>query len=78
MQLACNYTTAKKCSKKSCIVAGANQCNLATDQLRKLITRVSQKYGGDDSHFLTDYINSVISQWSHDLDKAMGCFESLL
>lgn len=47
-------------------------------KLRALIRQVSDKHGGDASQFLNEYTDDVIRGWSHDLDTAMNCFESLL
>jgi hypothetical protein len=76
------HATDKNCmagtfSKKSCAVALPKKRNYATEQLRALIRKVSVSYGGDDEIFLEEYIDDVIREWSHDLDKAIACFNSL-
>lgn len=69
----------QKCgSKESCAVALPKERNYATEQLRALIKEVSVSYGGDDEIFLEVYIDDVIREWSHDLDKAITCFRSLI
>lgn len=46
--------------------------------LSQLIEQVSKKNGGDDPVFLSEYIDNVISEWSHDTDKALACFRDYL
>lgn len=47
------------------------------EELKNLIKKISDYYGGDDTKFLSDYINDVINEWKHDLDKAIACFSDL-
>lgn len=47
------------------------------EELKNLIKKISDYYGGDDTQFLSDYINDVINEWSHDLDRAIACFQNL-
>ena len=44
------------------------------EELKCLIKKISDNYGGDDKQFLEDYINDIINNWSHDLDAALACF----
>lgn len=47
------------------------------EELKNLIKKISDYYGGDDAQFLSDYIDDVINEWSHDLDRAITCFQNL-
>lgn len=46
-------------------------------ELRKLISMVSQNYGGDDEDFLASYIDEIIILHSHDLSVAIECFKDI-
>lgn len=46
-------------------------------ELKRLITIVSQNYGGDDDLFLNSYIDEVIKTQTHDLGTALECFKNL-
>jgi hypothetical protein len=48
------------------------------EELKNLIKKISAYYSGDDTQFLSDYIDDVIKEWSHDLDQAIACFQSLV
>jgi len=48
------------------------------EELKNLIKKISEYYGGDDTQFLSDYIDDVINEWSHDLDRAIACFQNLV
>lgn len=48
------------------------------EKLKNLITELSRLYGGDDVEFLKEYIDEVLKEWSHDLNRAIECFEGLL
>lgn len=47
------------------------------EKLKNLIKKISDYYGSDDTQFLLDYIDDVIKEWSHDLDRAIACFHNL-
>lgn len=47
------------------------------EELKNLIKKISVYYGGDDTQFLSDYIDDVIKERSHDLDRAITCFQNL-
>lgn len=44
-------------------------------ELKKLIIKISDYYGGDDDNFLAEYIHDI--QMKNDLDKALVCFREL-
>lgn len=44
-------------------------------ELRKVITQVSQNYGGDDEKFLQEYINIILTG---NIEKALECFRDLV
>jgi hypothetical protein len=44
-------------------------------ELKELIRQVNKSYKGGDPKFLEEYINDVICEWHHDLDKAIACFQ---
>jgi hypothetical protein len=47
------------------------------NELIALIRKVDKKWGGDDPVWLNEYIDEVITLWSHDLDKAILQFKEL-
>lgn len=59
-------------SNKSCQVSYSIQGNSATAELRSLINKVNEYYGGDDSEFLTAYIKEMLAQ--HPIADALICF----
>lgn len=48
------------------------------NHLSKLIKKISDKYGGDDSVWLKEYTSDVIIKYTDDLDEAIRCFESII
>jgi hypothetical protein len=68
---------ATKTSELSCRVAFCKVGNHATQELRRLIEQVSKNHGGDDSGFLSEYIESVVRDWSHNFDAAIKYFSEL-
>lgn len=64
-------------TKKSCVVASRKGCNYATGELRFLIRKISDYYGGDDKEFLEEYIHDIISKWSDNIDVALECFRNI-
>ena len=62
---------------KSCGVAFYKGSNSATQELRNLIEQISRNHGSDDTDSLNEYINDVIHDWSHDLQKVLTCFRNL-
>lgn len=48
------------------------------EELKLLIKNISSQYGGDDEHFLEEYMSDVINKWSHNLDQAIKCFQDLV
>lgn len=45
------------------------------EELRRLITDVSNKHGGDESQFLASYIKDILA--NQDLDDSLDCFRRL-
>jgi hypothetical protein len=55
----------------------ANSWREKRNHLERLIRKVSEMYGGDDSKFLEDYVKDVINEYGDNLDVAIDCFESI-
>jgi len=72
-----NFNATSPSPTKSCQVSSPMDGNHATSELRRLINKVSQQHGGDDPIFLSEYIDDVIHEWSHNLSKAIICFRDL-
>lgn len=45
--------------------------------LCKLIKKVSDEYGGDDSEWLREYAKEMINRYRDNLEVPIGCFERL-
>jgi hypothetical protein len=52
-----------------------NRCKIG--KLKTIIKHVSDINGGDNESFLNEYIEDIISEWLHDIDKALTCFSDL-
>lgn len=53
-----------------------NDVGTKKTELRNLITQLITAYGGTESDW-DEYATDVISNWSHDLDSAIDCFNLL-